>query len=314
MKCKKILVWLTSCLAIIALISVGAGFYFFNVACVPGQKNFISKNTNSVKKSDPLYKEKKWYFDTKKQKWYIDSAIGNYRLDANYIPDGHSKKTAIILHGYMNNKDTVGSYATLFHKLGYNTLQPDARSHGESQGKYIGYGWVEKADVKKWINDVIKKTHPHQIVIFGVSMGAATAMMTSGEHLPKQVKAVIEDCGYSNVKDEIEHEAQDLYNMPAVPRFPLVEILSGINKAKVGYFLGEGSSVKQLNKNHRPMLFIHGAKDTFVPTRMVYENYRATRGEKELWVVPGAKHAKSFATHPQAYEHHVAQFLKKYVK
>ena len=43
MKCRKILVWLTSCLAIIALILVGASFYFFNVACVPGQKNFISR-------------------------------------------------------------------------------------------------------------------------------------------------------------------------------------------------------------------------------------------------------------------------------
>lgn len=277
-------------------------------------KRILSLRIPIQSKSLILYIKKKSGILIPKSKSGIDSASGNYRLDANYIPNGHSKKTAIILHGYMNNKDTVGFYATLFHKLGYNTLQPDARSHGESQGKYIGYGWVEKADVKKWINDVIKKTHPHQIVIFGVSMGAATAMMTSGEHLPKQVKAVIEDCGYSNVKDEIEYEAQDLYNMPAVPRFPLVEILSGINKAKVGYFLGEGSSVKQLNKNHRPMLFIHGAKDTFVPTRMVYENYRATRGEKELWVVPGAKHAKSFATHPQAYEHHVAQFLKKYVK
>ena len=71
MKCRKILVWLTSCLAIIALILVGAGFYFFNVACVPGQKNFISKNTNSVKKSDPLYKEKNFFFDTLYLKWFF---------------------------------------------------------------------------------------------------------------------------------------------------------------------------------------------------------------------------------------------------
>lgn len=193
-------------------------------------------------------------------------------------------------------------------------MLPDARAHGESQGKYIGYGWIEKSDVVNWIKKVVKNNgNNSKIVVSGVSMGGATTMMTSGEKLPNQVKAFVEDCGYTNVKDEIEHEAQDLYNMPTVPRFPLVEILSGINRVKVGYFLADGSSVNQLKKNKRPILFIHGNKDTFVPTKMVYENYQASKGPKELWVVPNAKHAKSYATHPIQYEKHVARFLHKYV-
>lgn len=313
-KHKKIWLSLVAIIAFLTVSFVGAGYYFFNVAVVPGQKSFLSKSSGKLTKKDPLYQEKKWYQAAKKVKWYEQSADGKYRLDANYIANKHSDKTVILLHGYMNNKDKMGEYAALFHKLGYNTLQPDARAHGQSQGKYIGYGWIEKADVKKWTKQVLAKTKTKKIVIFGVSMGAATAMMTSGEKLPSQVKAIIEDCGYTSVKDEIEHEAQDLYHMPVFPRFPLVEILSGINKLKVGYFLGDGSSVKQLAKNHRPILFIHGAKDTFVPTSMVYQNYRATNAPKELWVVPGAKHAKSFATHPKLYAKHVKAFLEKYVK
>lgn len=311
---KKIWIWIGSIIAIICLVCVGAGFYFFNVACVPSQKSFISKNSDVVKKSDPLYKQKKWYYDTHKTKWYMMSADDKYKLDANYIPDKNSKKTVILLHGYMNNKNTMAPYAYLYHKLGYNVLMPDARAHGESQGKYIGYGWVEKADVVKWARKVVKYSGKNcKIVISGVSMGGATTMMTSGEKLPKQVKAFVEDCGYTSVKDEIEHEAQSLYNMPVVPRFPLVEILSGINRVKVGYFMGDASSVNQLKKNKRPMLFIHGSKDTFVPTKMVYENYKADKGPKELWVVPGAKHAKSYQTHPKQYEEHVRKFLNKYV-
>lgn len=314
-KHRKLWLSVATIIAVLCAAFVAAGFYFFNVACVPGHKGFIAANSTKVKKSDPLYQQKEWYLKAKKQKWFMQSASDNYRLDANYIPAGHSKKTVIILHGYMNNKDTVGPYAAMFHRLGYNTLQPDARAHGQSQGKYIGYGWVEKADVKKWVKQVLKKTGKRQkIVIFGVSMGGATAMMTSGEKLPHQVKAIIEDCGYTDVKSEIEHEAQALYHMPAVPRFPLVEILSGINRAKVGYFMAAGSSVNQLKKNKRPILFIHGNKDTFVPTKMVYTNYHADHSPKELWVVPGAKHAKSFATHPKAYQEHVAKFLNKYIK
>ncbi len=244
----------------------------------------------------------------------MKSSDNKYLLDANYIPSSNSKKTVVVLHGYMNNKDTMGPYAAMFHSLGYNVLMPDARAHGNSQGKYIGYGWVEKSDVKKWINRLTKQNPKNKIVIFGVSMGGATAMMTSGEKLPHQVKAVVEDCGYSNVKNEIEHEAQDLYHMPTFPRFPLVEILSGINKTKVGYFLKDGSSVKQLKKNKLPILFIHGQKDTFVPTKMVYENYHAANSPKQLWVVKGAAHAKSLQTHPKQYKDHVQKFLQKYVQ
>ena len=313
-KHKKLWIWIISIVSVMVIAFAGAGYYFYTVAIVPGQKSFLSKK-KPLEKTDPLYRQTKWYNDTKKEKWDMTSADDNLKLDANYIPAAHkTNKTVIILHGYMNNKDTMGPYAAMFHELGYNTLLPDARGHGQSQGKYVGYGWREKSDVKKWAKKVIAHNGQNsKIAIFGVSMGGATTMMTSGEKLPKQVKAFVEDCGYTSVKDEIEHEAQDLYNMPAIPRFPLVEVLSGINKVKVGYYLADGSSINQLKKNKRPMLFIHGAKDTFVPTKMVYKNYAASRGPKELWIVPGASHAKSYATHPKAYEQHIKQFLNKYI-
>lgn len=312
-KHKKVWITIIAIIAVVGVIFTGAGMYFYNVAVVPGQKSFLSQK-KKLKKTDSLYKQTKWYQDVKKQKWTMKSADDNLKLDANYIPAGNSKKTVIILHGYMNNKDTMGPYAAMFHQLGYNTLLPDARGHGESQGNYVGYGWREKVDVRKWVNKVIQHNGKNsKIVIFGVSMGGATTMMTSGLKLPSQVKAFVEDCGYTNAKTEIQHEAESLYHMPAFPKFPLVEILSGITRVRAGYFLGDASSVKQLAKNKRPMMFIHGNQDTFVPTEMVYENYKATKGPKELWIVKGAKHAKSFETNPQEYQKKISQFLNKYV-
>lgn len=312
LKCKKIKIAIISILAVCGIF-LAIGLYFYQVAVVPGHKSFINNDTKLVK-TDPLYKEKKWYQNVYKQKWIMKSADDNLTLDANYIPANNYKKTVIVLHGFMNNKDTMGAYAAMFHKLGYNVLLPDARGHGQSEGNYIGYGWREKVDVKKWAEKVIKRNgNKSQIAIFGVSMGGATTMMSSGLKMPKQVKAYIEDCGYTNVKDEIEHEAEDLYHFPAFPRFPLVEVLSGITRIRAGYFLKDASSVKQVAKNKRPILFIHGAKDTFVPTKMVYQNYKAANGPKELWVVPGAKHAKSFATHPIQYQEKVNNFLSKYM-
>ena len=121
-----------------------------------------------------------------------------------------------------------------------------------------------------------------QITLYGVSMGAATVMMTSGEKLPDNVKAIVEDCGYSTVNQELQYQLKELFNLPS---FPLVNVTSGITKLRAGYFFGEASAVKQLQKNHLPMLFIHGENDTFVPFSMLDEVYNATQGPKEKYVV-----------------------------
>lgn len=293
-----------------------ASAYFFHVAMVPGHKNFINNN-HRIERSDPLYHQKEWFVHVHKQKWHMQSANGGqYRLVADYVPAAHhTNKSVIIAHGFMNKKESMGAYACLFHQFGYNVLVPDARAHGQSQGKFIGYGYPERLDQRKWAYRLIKKNGKHsRIVLFGVSMGGATMMMTSGVHLPSQVKAVIEDCGYTSLNEEIEYEAQYLYHLPAIPRFPLVQMLSGINRIENGFFFSQCSSIQALHHNHLPTLFIHGGADHFVPTQMVYQNYRASRGPKELWVVPKASHAKSFQTQPRAYKRHIKAFLDEYVK
>ncbi|MDO4855792.1 MAG: alpha/beta hydrolase [Limosilactobacillus gorillae] len=294
---------------------LGAAVYFFNVAMVAGHKSFINNNVR-LEKSDPLYTQKRWFKTATKQVWTMESASDHLKLDADYIPAAKkTTKSVLIAHGYMNNKESMGAYAAMFHQLGYNVLIPDARAHGKSQGKYIGYGWPERFDERKWIDRLIEKNGQNsQIVMFGVSMGGATTMMTSGLKLPRQVKAFVEDCGYTSVNAELMHEAKDLYHLPGWVAWPLIKTMSGINRIANGFFIGQASAVNALHHNKRPMLFIHGTKDTFVPTAMVYQNYAATRGAKQLWLVKGAVHAKSFATAPAAYQAHIKDFLAKYVK
>lgn len=307
--------WLIGIITVIVVAMLAAGAYFFNVAMVPSHKSFIN-NSNRISRSDPLYSQKMWFKHADKQTWTMESASGHYRLVADYLPAAHqTTKNVVILHGFMGRKEKMGEYAAMFHQMGYNVLMPDARAHGQSQGKYIGYGWPERYDVRKWTNKLIHHNGTKsQVVIFGTSMGGATAMMTSGLHLPHQVKAIVEDCGYTSLNAELNYEAGNLYHLPKFIRGPLIAILSGINRTKNGFFTSEASSLKMLHHNHLPMLFIHGGDDHFVPTKMVYQNYAATRGPKQLWVAKGAKHAASYAHYPHEYPKKVAQFLNQYVK
>ncbi len=60
------------------------------------------------------------------------------------------------------------------------------------------------------------------------------------------------------------------------------------------------------------MLFIHGDKDTYVPTWMVYPLYEAKPEPKELWIVPGAAHAVSYQENKQEYTDRVRAFVGRY--
>lgn len=294
----------------LALAGIGAVVeYFFKFAMTPFNKTPDSKEITS---KDPLYKEKLWFKNFKKQRWTLQ-VTPNLTLFANYL-DNCSEKTVVLLHGFMSDGDSMAGFAKIFFDLGYNVLLPDARAHGRSAGKYIGYGWVEKDDILRWIKQIIAKNGKNQkIVVMGQSMGGATTMMVSGMKLPKQVKCFIEDCGYSNAKDEITFQAQNTLQMAEIICKPVVEAISGLNKIKNGFFLKDASSLKQLKKNTRPFLFIHGAKDQVVPSQMVYKNYAVTSAPKELWITPLARHSESFPMYKDEYREKVSTFLEKYV-
>jgi fermentation-respiration switch protein FrsA (DUF1100 family) len=96
--------------------------------------------------------------------------------------------------------------------------------------------------------------------------------------------------------------------------FPLLYTSSWLCGILNGWTFQEASSLKQVKKSHLPMLFIHGEKDTYVPTSMVYELYDAKPEPKELWVVPEAEHAKSYLLNREEYTEKVRQFTDKYMQ
>jgi fermentation-respiration switch protein FrsA (DUF1100 family) len=298
-------------LIILVIGLTGAGMYFYNYAVVPSEKDFLASGTPGTNQMKTP--EEQWFKDEhNRSTWEITSHDG-LKLKTLYLPTASkSNKTVIMAHGYMGSAETMAPYAKMYHDWGYNVLVPDARGHGNSEGDYIGFGWPERKDYLQWIDKVIHENGKQtEITLYGISMGGATVMMTSGEKLPANVKAIVEDCGYSSVNEELAGELKELFNLPA---FPLMNVTSGITKLRAGYFFGEADSVKQLAKNKVPILFIHGDADTFVPFAMLEKVYNATNAPKEKYIVPGAEHAKAYTTDPDAYKAKVKTFLNKYIQ
>ncbi len=229
----------------------------------------------------------------------------------NYLlTQPNSNKWMITVHGYTSEGLTMAPYAKKFYEMGYNVIIPDLRGHGQSEGDYIGMGWDERFDMIDLINHIVEKNSEAEIVLFGISMGAATVMNVSGENLPSQVKAIIEDCGYTSVWNEFAHQLNELFGLPP---FPMMHSASLLAKFRAGYWLSEAAPIEQIKKSKTPTLFIHGDQDDFVPYSMLDELYNASNTAKEKLIIEGAGHAKSREVNPELYWSTIINFLDKYM-
>lgn len=221
--------------------------------------------------------------------------------------DRPTGRTVILAHGYASRGSHMGFWADFYHRLGWNALLPDARGHGNSDGRYICFGWPERKDLLRWIAYAIGRQGPDpEVVLHGISMGGATVLMASGEELPPDVTRVISDCAYTSARDVLAYQMTRMFRLPVFPLLPLASLFC---KLRAGFFYGEASALEQVKRSRTPTLFIHGGADTFVPTEMVYRLKDACPAPSELFIVPTAGHAVAFDTDPGGYEARVRRFI-----
>lgn len=296
--------------------TITASFYFYNVGIARKAEGFLIQGPD-IEATDfavPDMFDSKWIEKQPFEEIEMVSHDG-LLLRAFFLPARTpTNKTAILAHGYTGSgKRDMGAQARMYHEhLNFNVLTPDCRGHGKSEGKYISFGWHDRLDFLKWIAYVIQRTgqQESQIVLHGVSMGGATVLMTSGEPLPEQVKCIVSDCAYTSTKAILTYQLRRTYKLPSFPIFPLASLIS---RLRVGYFFGEASALRQVRKNTRPVLFIHGADDTFIPTKMAHQLYEECRAYKELWIVPNVGHGISFHTCKEESIQRVSEFVQKFI-
>ncbi|MBR5090499.1 MAG: alpha/beta fold hydrolase [Ruminiclostridium sp.] len=224
--------------------------------------------------------------------------------------DNGSRNWVIAVHGYDSESRGMVRYAKRFLEEGFSVFMPDMRGMGLSEGTRTSMGHFEKYDVIDWIRKLNAEYTPDSITLFGVSMGAATVMLTAGETLPENVKAVVEDCGYSSVREQFEHSMHDIYHLPPYPVLWITDIITRLN---AGWsFLKDADCMKAVSRSKLPMCFIHGTEDTFVPFRMQRKLYEACRHpDKEILAVKGAKHTEACVIEPEVYWNTVLGFIRK---
>ena len=239
---------------------------------------------------------------------YIKSFDG-LKLSARYYEGTPGAPVEILMHGY--RAAAAGDFAGIFQiirKLGHNILLVDERACGKSEGVTVTFGIKERQDCLSWIRYVLRHYGKDtKIILYGVSMGAATVMMASELDLPDNVIGIIEDCGYSSPKEIICKVAQNM-GLPAKLLYPFAKLGARVFG---GFDLEAASAEEALRHAKVPMLFIHGYQDGFVPYSMMGQVFDACGSDKTTETFDRGEHAVSCLSDPWKYENVVGTFIKR---
>ncbi len=254
----------------------------------------------------------KWIKEQKKQVLSIESEDG-FRLNAHYYKKEGAENTAIIVPGWKDIKEKFFMPVKMFYDLNFNVLIIDQRAQGTSEGEYNTFGVMESKDVLRWASYLKENKLANKIVLWGISMGAATIMLSASRiHKESPVVCAVEDCGYTNIEDQFRFVMGS--RMPWIPAFLgtlIIKMARSILIRRAGFSSLDASPVKQLPDCKIPMLFIHGDEDDFVPFYMLEDLFNAHKGRKQKLIVKGARHAQSFYKGTEQYINALQDFLNK---
>ncbi len=235
------------------------------------------------------------------------------KLHGWFIPakDGKAGKATIIMgHGHGASKVSDLHYARFFHGGGYSVFMFDFRGHGQSDGpRGTSMGYWERFDVTG-ATDWLLGRGLHRIGMFGISMGAAIAVLAAAEN--NHIKAVVLDSPYAHLRRSIAAELTHMWGVPMWVARLLGWYGYRLLAEHQGFPPREGNPASVVAKiAPRPIFIIHGEQDRLTQVENAFILFKVARHPKELWIQPGIGHAEGYATYGPEYERRVLEFFDR---
>ena len=292
-----------SLIIIILFLLIGYANKLCKIVVYPKKKSYEDGYENQIKKLNL----EDFYNSLKKEEITLKSDYG-YDIKGIFIPNSNSNKCIILCHGITVNINYSVKYIKPFYNRGFSIFMYDHRNHGLSGGDYTSMGYFEKFDLKTCANYIFNKLGDDiSLGVLGESMGAATVLQYCS--IDKRIDFCIEDCGYSDVFDLFRHRLKEDYKINFIPLLYIADILM---KFKYSWNFKSASPITFIKDIDIPILFIHGDKDDYVPTYMVYDLFNSkTTGIRDIYIAKDAKHADALISNPNKYDAVIGSFLDK---
>lgn len=292
--------------AVIVLLQAVTGAVLSGVV-LNADKFAVSEKADSVFKGDLSEKSLVEWFKSKATDKYTENSekrklhafeLKNYDTSHSYV---------IMCHPMTATAEDMAVYAYHFYDFGFNVILPEAGGYGESEYKKINMGWFDRYDVALWAQKIADEDEKANIFLFGAGMGGSTVLMASSLDLPANVKGIISDSGYSDVKKAFKENIKDVYGLPS---FPIVNFASLYVKIFEGWSFGEADALEQVKNSKVPVLIIHGGEDEVVPVSQSNDLFEASPVKKsDHLLISGATHLQTLKTNPEKYWMNVDSFI-----
>jgi pimeloyl-ACP methyl ester carboxylesterase len=227
------------------------------------------------------------------------------RLSAWHIPaSAVDRPVVVICHGMGANKQNFLVAAYTVHSLDYNVLIFDFRGHGDSDGRTITFGVKESADVKAAF-DFVRAKHPSsKIYGLGYSMGASALLKMAAEH--GGFDKIVLDSTFARAENVALYSL--LWYFGPV-KWPMWQVGRFWGWVFSGVDVGRHNPEEYLAKvSDRPILLIHGAADSMIPSTESVRLHEVAGENGQLWIVEGMGHLQ--ALQQPAYRDRLRQFFE----
>ncbi|MFY7963337.1 MAG: alpha/beta hydrolase [Chitinophagaceae bacterium] len=196
------------------------------------------------------------------------------KLEAWYCKSDSANGTVILFHGHGGKKSDLLPEASAFLNLGYNVFLIDFRAHSNSDGNTCTIGFDESKDVKA-ANDFIIKKGEKNIVLYGVSLGAATILKAVEDDYVHPQKIILE-MPFGTLQDAVKGRLK-IMNLPQQPLAALLTFWGGIEH---GFWAFNFKPQEYAKKVKCPVLLQWGTNDKRVSateTNTIFRNISSTQ-------------------------------------
>lgn len=227
-------------------------------------------------------------------------------LSGWYIPKDSSLGTVIVFHGHGGCRSGVVKEAEEFHTLGYNVAMIDFRAHGESEGNICTIGFLEANDVKATYDYVVAKGEKN-IILWGISLGAATITKAMDEYKEIQPSKVILEMPFGSLMEAVEGRM----HIMKLPAQPLAGMLTFWGGTQQGFWAFNHKPSEYVTSISTPVLLQWGLNDPRVSkseTDEIYKNLASKN--KKLVVYDESGHQSLFTNEQTKWVTNVTGFLQ----
>ncbi len=235
---------------------------------------------------------------------------GDYQVSGWYIPHPNATTTIVVCPGYRTRAADVLAMGAHLWKAGHNVLVFEYYGHGAPIGTSVTLGYCEVNDFLGAIAYAKQRAPQTRLGVLAYSMGAAVAIMCSAWN--QEIAAIVADSAFATHKGVIDYNFRRLLHLPSAPFLWLADYLLWW---RAGYHFRQVEPLRDIgNIAPRPILLIHGGKDSTVDPRDAVRLYEAAREPKELWMVPDADHCGAYFVDRKAYVAKINDFFHRHLK